>query len=143
MEQPESHRIGVCVCAELVHEAFVGERILNPQRRAEWPGEKRRTYHMSQGPFTTDGSVAATAASNASCEIGWHRVAAVAKLASRRRGRAGLRQLGFVSQQHAGDNVPRLIVARSIAHRSDPVLTIPGDDASIARKAGTKLHRAR
>ena len=98
---------------------------------------------MSQGPFTTDGSIATTAASNASSEVRRHRVALVTKLAGRRLGRARLRQLRFISQQHASDNVPRLVVARTIAHRGDPVLSIPGDDASIPRKPGTKLHRAR
>src|ERR1700735_1854966 len=143
MEQPEGHRIGLCVSAELIHEAFVSESILNPQRRPEWPSEKWRTHGMSQGAFATDGSIATTVAGNTPCEIGWHRVALVAKLSGRRPGRAGLRQLRRISQQHTGDDVPRLIVARSIAHRSDPVLTIPGDDASILREAGTKLHRAR
>src|SRR5580693_3786129 len=98
---------------------------------------------MSQCPFTADGSVATTTASNAPCEVGWHRVAVVAKVASRRLGRARLRQLGFKPQQHAGDNVPRLIVARSVAQGSCPVLPIPGYDASIAREAGTMFHHAR
>jgi hypothetical protein len=98
---------------------------------------------MSQGPFTTNGSVATTAASYASREVRWHRIALVAKLAGGWLGGTGLGQLGFISQQHARNNVSRLIIARPIAHRGDPVLTIPGDDVSIARKAGTKLHRAR
>src|ERR1700733_10587509 len=97
---------------------------------------------MGQGAFATDGSVATTAAGNASREVGRHGVASVVKLAGRRLSWAGLRQLGFISQQHAGDNVSRLIVARSIAHRSNPVLALPCDDASILRKAGAKLNRA-
>src|SRR5580700_11649211 len=97
---------------------------------------------MSQGPFAADGSVATTAAGDTSCEVGRHGVAPVVKLAGRRLSGAGLRQLGFISQQHAGDNVPRLIVARSIAHRSNPVLAIPCDDVSILRKDGAKLNRA-
>src|SRR5271165_1653561 len=98
---------------------------------------------MSQCPFATDGSVATAFAGNAAREVGRHRVAPVVELAGSRLSRAWLRQLGFISQQHAGDNVPRLIVARPIAHRSNPVLAIPCDDASILRKAGAKLNRAR
>src|ERR1700676_770009 len=98
---------------------------------------------MSQRPFTTDRSVASTATCNASCEVGWHRVALVAQLAYGWLGGARLKWLGFIPQQQAGDYVPRLIVARSVAERSYPVLTIPGDDPSIVCKASTMLHHAR
>src|SRR5579864_2531554 len=98
---------------------------------------------MSQCPFTADGSIATTAAGNASCEVGRHRVALIAKFAGRRLGRANLRQLGFIPQQHAGDNVPWLIVARSITQRSYPVLPIPDNNVSIMRQAGTMFHRTR
>src|ERR1700722_3533346 len=143
MPQPVDHRITLCVGAKFVHEALVGECILNSQRRAEWPGEERRTHGMSQGPFTADRSPTDAAATNATCEVGRHRVALVAQFSCRRHGRAWLNRLRFITQQHAGDNISRLIVSWAIAPRSDPVLTIPGNDASILGKGGTMLDYTR
>src|ERR1700733_2780784 len=143
MLQPESHRVGLGVRAEFVHEAFVGERILNSQRRSEWSGEERRTYCMRQCPFTPDGSAASTAATNAPGEVGWNCVALVPKLAGRGLGGGSLRQLGFIPQQHAGDDIPWLIVARPITQRSYPVFPCPGHDASIECQRGTMFPRRR
>src|SRR5450432_1900285 len=116
MLQPETHRVGLCVHAEFVHEAFVGERVLNSQRCSEWSSEERRTHRMRQRPFTPDGSVATTAATDAPCEVRWNCVALIPQLACRWLGGTRPRQFGCISQQHAGDDIPWLIVAWSVAH---------------------------
>src|ERR1017187_1014389 len=97
---------------------------------------------MRQGPFTPDGSAATTVVTNATCEVGWDGVAPVAKPVHGRVCGVGLKRLRFIAQQHAGDDVPGPIVARSIAQRSYPVLPIPGNDASFACQPSTMLHHA-
>src|SRR5579863_6233938 len=98
---------------------------------------------MRQRPFTADGSVASTAAINAACEVGWNGVAPVPQLACGWLSGAWIKWLRLITQQHAGDNVPWLIVAWSIPQRSYPVLPIPGNDSSIARQPGALFHRTR
>ena len=66
---------------KLVHEAFVGERVLYAQRRTQRPGEEWRSHRMREGAFTANGASASAGAIDAPGEIGGHGVALIAKLA--------------------------------------------------------------
>src|ERR1700730_13584954 len=118
MLQAERHRVSLRMRAELIHKAFVGKRILNPQRRPQRSGEERRPHRMRERALTADRSSAATSIANTSREVGRHNVALITQLARGRFCRSWLQRLRWVAGQHPTDHVARLIIPRTIAQRS-------------------------
>src|SRR5450432_1174418 len=98
MQQTISDGIGLGSRANLVHEAFVGECVLNSQRRTKRAGKERRPYGMSQRAFRDDRSFGSAAAVDTTREICGHNVALIAKLSFWRFCRARLKWFGFVAQ---------------------------------------------
>src|SRR5882762_3028256 len=133
MLQTEGHRVGFRMRAQLIHKAFVGKRILNPQRRAQWSGEERRPHRMCERAFTADRSPSATGAANTSCEVRRHNIALVTQLAGGWLCWPWLQSFRWVAGQHTADHVARLIIARPITQRSYPPFPIPGHDTPVGR----------
>src|ERR1700692_4466384 len=142
MLQAERHRVSLRMRAQLIHKAFVGKRILNPQRRAQRSGEERRPHRMRERALTADRSSATTGPANTSREVGRHNVALITQLASGWFCWPWLQRFRWVAGQHTADQVARLIIPRPIAQRSYPALPIPGDDAAVTRNPGSMFDHA-
>src|SRR5882757_4341300 len=143
MLQTEGHRVSFRMRAQLIHKAFVGKRILNPQRRAQWSSEERRPHRMREGAFTADRSASATRAANTSREIRRHNIALVTQLAGGWLCWPWLQWFRCVAGQHTADHVARLIVARPITQRSYPPFPIPGHDTAVRPNPGSMFDHAR
>src|ERR1700730_8270776 len=98
VQQTISDRIGLGPGTYLVHEAFVGEGVLNSQWRAKRAGKERRSNGMGQCAFTGHRSFRSAAAVDAACEILGDNVALIAKLSFWRFRWGRLRLFGFVAQ---------------------------------------------
>src|SRR3984885_13413712 len=105
MLQTERHRVSLRMRAQLIHKAFVGKRILNPQRRAQWSGEERRPHRMRERALTADRSSSPAGAVDTSREVGRPNVALVTQLAGGWSCRPRLQRFRWVAGQHTADHV--------------------------------------
>ena len=116
--QPILDRIGADRGRDLVHEALVRERVLQPLRRAQRTGEeRRRTRCVSTRSLLHDAAAAALGA-DAPGDVGRRGVGAVVEPPGG--GGAGVRGAngcGWNAGEQAGDDVARRVVAGPAAQR--------------------------
>src|ERR1700752_1355387 len=142
MLQSESDRVRLYLSTNFVHETFVRKSILQPQGRTERAGKERSRDRTHDHSLASDGSCAGTTISNATGQVRGDGVAAVAQLRFWFCGGARFDGFGLVSDQHSGDHVARIGVARPAAARGFPLSAVPRDDSAIAIDAGTLLDYA-
>ena len=133
--EPERDGIGPRRRRELVDEALVGERVLDPRRRAERAGEERRVDRLRDHAGVRDETLLLQ-------QVTGNRVRVVrAERRERRRARPGRRERE--PDQGAGRQVRRADVAWAAATRGLEALVVPGDQVAVGVEAALDLHHHR
>src|ERR1700679_4073578 len=141
--QAELQWISGSLQAQLVHETFVRERVLDSQRRPQRPGKEWRPYRVGEHALATHQTSALALASDAPRHISRNGIAAVPKLTGGLRRSACLQRFSLVAQQHPGDHVARPVISRPIAKRRNPAFAIPDGDAPSVVKPYPVLDQTR
>src|SRR5580698_9308882 len=98
MQQAISDRIGLGPGANLVHEAFVSECVLDSQRRTKRASKERRPYRMGQRALYDHRSFGSAAPVDAAREVCGNNVALIAKFSLWGFRRSRLKRFGLVAQ---------------------------------------------
>ncbi len=103
MAQTKGDGIRFCVRGQLIHEAFVCERILKPRRRTQWSGPERRADVVKQHALTLDRSRSIRFRPDLAGDIGGDAIAAIVVAFGLCRGRSRFEWLGLETRKPSGD----------------------------------------